>query len=495
MKRLWSRLGQMTRSLRYRIFISMFVILVLSSVIIFITSIIQYREEAKDYNYKRLERKEKALRESINLVLRKTMFPVTTEYLPLIFKEEIHQLANVHNLNFEIYDLEGRLLVSSAGGFGKDTVMSLIPPKILDELAKTPDKKLKIEEKNVQGDFISAYSYITDAKYKPIGILHIPYRSKSDFYEYEIKEFLSRMAKVYIFLLLVAIAISFVVSKNLIKSLSVISDKLKETDIAKGNQKLEIRRLPDELQPLIDAYNQMVDKLERSTKQLIRMEKEAAWGEMARQVAHEIRNPLTPMRLSIEHFLQTFRPGDPGNAERVRQFGEMLLEQVDVLNRIARSFSEYTKISELDFTYDNIVDTIRNTVMLFPGHARYEGEDEIYTLYDKGRIKQALVNLIRNAIQATREGEQPDVVVRAYVKEEHVYIEVEDKGTGIPPEVLEHIFEPRFTTKSSGTGLGLSIVRRIVEKHEGRISVETYQGKGTKFILILPLKKPDHEIQ
>ena len=479
-----------TNSLRYRIFISMLAILLLSSVIILITSVIQYKEEAKDYNYKRLERKEKALRESINLILRRTIFPVTTDNIPLIFKHEIHQLANVHNLNFELYDLDGHLLISSVGGFGKDTVMHIIPPEILNDLAKKPDKKLKIEEKNVKGDFISAYSYITDTKYKPIAILHIPYQSKSEFYEYEIKEFLSRMAKVYLFLIVVAVFISFILSKNLIKSLSVISEKLKETDIEKGTQRLEVKKLPEELRPLIDAYNQMVDKLEKSTKRLIKMEKEAAWGEMARQVAHEIKNPLTPMRLSIEHFVQTYRPDDPDNPEKIRQFGDMLLEQVEVLNKIARSFSDYTKISDLELTYDNIVETVRNTARLFPKKVRFEtAEEEIYTLYDKTRIKQALVNLIRNAIQAAPEGRKPEITVRVYRKEEKIHIEVEDNGTGIPEDILARIFEPKFTTKSSGAGLGLAIVKRIIESHEGEIFVETYQDKGTKFILILPVKQ------
>jgi len=487
--------GGITDSLRYRIFISMFAILLLSSVIILITSVIQYKEEAKDYNYKRLERKEKALRESINLILRRTIFPVTTENIPLIFKNEVHQLANVHNLNFELYDLEGRLLIGSVGGFGKDTVVNIIPPGVLTELSKRPDKKLKIEEKNIKGDFISAYSYITDSKYKPIAILHIPYRARSEFYEYEIREFLSRMAKVYVFLLIVAVVISFIISKNLIKSLSVISNKLKETDIEKGTQKLEVKKIPEELTPLIDAYNQMVEKLEKSTRRLIKMEKEAAWGEMARQVAHEIKNPLTPMRLSIEHFMQTFKPGEPGNEEKIRQFGEMLLEQVDVLNHIASSFSDYTKISDLNPEYDNIVETVRNTALLFPQHVRFESEEEeIYTLYDKNRIKQALVNLIRNAVQAAADDRELHVTLRVYRQENNVLIEVEDTGTGIPDEILERIFEPKFTTKSSGAGLGLAIVKRIIESHEGDIKVETYQDKGTKFILILPVKHPRNEI-
>ncbi len=476
-------------SLRYKIFISMLAILIISSLVILITTVVQYREQSKDYNYKRLDRKEKALRASINVTLRRSIFPVTTENLPLIFKDEIHQLAGIHNLNFEIYDLEGRLLVSSVRGFGKDTVMSIIPPRMLDSLSKTPEKKLRIEEKNLKGDFISAYSYITDLRHKPVGILHVLYESRSEFYEHEMKEFLWRLAKVYMFLIVLAVMITFLISKNITKSLSIISDKLKETDIEQHNQKLYVENIPGELEPLIESYNLMVEKLEASTKRLIKMEKESAWGEMARQVAHEIKNPLTPMRLSIEHFMQTYRPDDPDNAEKVKQFGEMMLDQVEVLNKIAQSFSDYTKISDLDLQYGNIVETVKNTVLLFPQNVSWEAaEEEIYTFFDKTRIKQALINIIRNAVQAARDDEQIQITVKVYRLQSKVFIEIEDNGTGIPDEILARIFEPKFTTKSSGTGLGLSIVKRIIESHEGDIVIETNQGKGTKFILILPVK-------
>ncbi len=489
------RINSIIQSLRYKIFISILIILIVSSLVIFITSVIQYREEAKDYNLRRLERKEKALRESVNLIIRNTTFPVKTENIPLIFKEHIHQIANIHNLNFEIYDLQGRLLISSVTGFGKDTVFNFIPPDILSQLEKQPDKKLKIEEKNIKGDLISAYSYITDLKFKPIGILYIPYESRQEFYQYEIREFLSRLAKIYLVLILLAVGISFFISKNITKSLSIISDHIKKTDIVSKNQKLEIKNVPEELTPLIDSYNQMVEKLERNTKRLIQIEKESAWGEMARQIAHEIKNPLTPMRLSIEHFIYTFQPDNPENPEKVRQFGNMLLEQIDALNHIAQAFSDYTKISDLKLEYDNLIETIQNTIRLFPKNVEFKSDlDSLYMYYDKTRIKQALVNLIRNALQAGEENQEVKVKIKVYQLQSKVFVEIEDNGTGIPEEILDHIFEPKFTTKSSGTGLGLSIVKRIIESHGGDILIETHQGKGTKFILILPLKNTENEI-
>ncbi len=473
-----------TNSLRYKIFISMLGILVLSSLIIIVISVIQYKEEAKDYNLKRLARKERALKESVKLVLRRTTYPVTTKNLPLIFNEEIHHIANVHNLNLEIYDLEGHLLTSSLLGFGKDTVMNIIPPQILDSLYKSPDKNLKIYRKGLNGEYISAYSIITDSKFKPLGILHIPYLSKSKFYESEMKEFLKRLAQVYIFLIIIAIFASFYLSKFITKSHNIIGEQLKKTDIL-SNQKIELSRIPEELKPLVDAYNEMVDKLDESRKKLIQAERESAWKEMAKQVAHEIKNPLTPMRLSIEHFTATYNPADPAQKEKLQEFADMLIEQIDIMDRIARTFSDFTKISDIKLQYDNLTDTIQKAVMLYGHIASCDCPEDIYTYFDKTRINQVMVNLIKNSIQAEASKIQVRMSDLGYL----IRIEVEDNGTGIDEETIEHIFEPKFTTKSGGTGLGLAIVKRIIESHGGNIQVETHAGKGTKFTIFIPKKE------
>ena len=482
------RFKKLFNSLQYRIFLSMFGILVISSFIIIITSIIQYREEAKDYNLRRLARKERALKESIRIVLDRTTYPVTTENIPLIFNEEIHRISNIHNLNFEIYDLEGRLLTSSLLGFGKDTMMNIIPVKILDSLNKTPDKTLKINEKTIRGESISSYSILTDKHFKPIGILHIPYLTKSKFYQREMREFLNRLSAIYIFLIILSIIVSFYLSKYITKSHAVLQDKLTRTDIS-TNQKIELTRIPEELKPLVESYNKMVDKLEESRRRLIQAERESAWRDMAKQVAHEIKNPLTPMRLSIEHFINTFDANDPDYKQKLKEFGDMMIEQILLLNKIAQTFSDFTKISEMKPQKADLVDTLQKAVMLYPGKVFYDGEPEkLEMIFDKGKINQVLVNLIRNALQAEAAERSIEVHIRLTDEGNQVRLEISDNGTGIPRDILKHIFEPRFTTKSSGMGLGLVIVKRIVEGHGGQIFVRTEEGIGTKFIIFLPKK-------
>ncbi len=479
-----------TESLRYRIFLSMFAILLLSSLIILIITIFQYREESIDYNIKRLERKEKALKRNIGYVLKKTTYPVSTNQITNIFRDEIFMLSQIHNLDLELYDLEGRLLLSTFVDMSSDSVIYTIPPSIIDSLDARPDKSFRLFESISKGNYYSAYSYITDEKFKPVAILHIPYKKKEDFYQYEMNEFLKRIAGVYIFLILLAIIISFYLSKSIIRTLSVIGDKLRSMDILGKNKKIEVKKLPLELRPIVDAYNQMVDKLDESTRKLIQAEKESAWREMAKQIAHEIKNPLTPMKLSIQSLQYSFRPDDPAAGQKIKDFTEMMLEQIEAMDRIANTFSDFTKISELNIEDENIVDMVKNTAMLFPDYVEVQyPRDEIRLKLDKTKIKQALINILKNAVQALSETPEPQIIINVEEQSRFVRISIQDNGPGIPKELMDKIFDPYFTTKSGGTGLGLAIVKRIIESHGGSVEVEVKAGKGTKFIIILPKNK------
>ncbi len=465
----------------------MFAILLLSSLIILAITVLQYREESIEYNIKRLARKEKALKRNIDYILRKTTYPVSTEQITNIFRDEIFMLSKIHNLDLEMYDLEGRLLLSTFVDMSSDSVIYTIPPHVIDSLDAHPDKSYRLFESIAKGNYYSAYSYITDEKFKPIAILHIPYKKKEDFYKYEMSEFLQRIAGVYIFLILLAIIISFYLSKNIIRSLSVIGNKLRSMDILGKNKKIEVRKIPLELRPIVDAYNQMVEKLDESTRKLIQAEKESAWREMAKQIAHEIKNPLTPMKLSIQSLQYSFRPEDPGAEQKIKEFTEMMLEQIEAMDRIANTFSDFTKISELKISEENIVDLVKNTAMLFPDYVEVKFDrEEIRMKIDKTKIKQALINIIKNAVQALSETPHPQIIIDVKEQNRHVKISIEDNGPGIPEELLDKIFDPYFTTKSGGTGLGLAIVKRIIESHGGKIEVKVTSGKGTKFIIILP---------
>ncbi|MCW8981613.1 MAG: two-component sensor histidine kinase, partial [Altibacter sp.] len=309
-----------TKSLRFRIFLSMLLIVIGASILIAAVTIYQYREEAEDYHRERLLRKETAIRENINYALKTTTYPVDTENIPLIFKDKIYEIKNIHNLELYLYDLEGNLLKSSKATFYKDTTDTTLPDYVIEALENSPTKHF-VEQFSEDGqEYQSSYSYITDSYFKPLAILNLPYIEDDGFLNKELKENLTRLGYAYIFMLLIAIAISYFLSKYITRSLNAISQKITETRLNKRNKRILINDTTQEISTLVNAYNRMIDELESSAAQLAANEREAAWREMAKQVAHEIKNPLTPMRLTVQSFQRKFDPGDPDVVKKLEEY-------------------------------------------------------------------------------------------------------------------------------------------------------------------------------
>lgn len=203
------------------------------------------------------------------------------------------------------------MLVKSKDGFTEDTVNVKLAAAILDGIGNTPNKRWVTSMIKDGVKFQSSYTYITDNQFKPLVILNLPYIQDDDFITRELDEFLRRLAEGYLFMLLIAIALSYFLSRYITRSLKTISDKMIQTRLDKRNQKIEIDDASEEISNLVRAYNLMIDELETSAAKLAQGEREQAWREMAKQVAHEIKNPLTPMRLTVQSFKQRFDPGDP----------------------------------------------------------------------------------------------------------------------------------------------------------------------------------------
>ena len=274
-------------SLRNRIFFSMLLLVIGASILIAIVTVYQYREEAKDYHKDRLERKEVAIRENINYVLKETTYPVETDKIPLIFKEKIYEIKEVHNLEIYLYDLEGNLLKSSKASFLKDTSTQKMPDYALKALRKSSNKHFVKNFTEDGQEFQSSYSYVTDNYFKPLAILNLPYIEDDGFIKKELKQNLTRLGMAYLLMLLIAIALAYFLSKYITKSLNTISEKITETRLNKRNKKILINTTTEEISTLVNAYNGMIEELENSAAQLATSEREAAWREMAKQVAHE----------------------------------------------------------------------------------------------------------------------------------------------------------------------------------------------------------------
>ena len=466
----------------------MILLVLIASVLIAGVSIFQAKEQSRDYHKSRLERKEGHIKRSVHYLLGKTTYPVITKNLSLIFKDEIYQIGDVQNSLFNIYDLEGQLIISSNPRFKNDMISSCLEAEVLNKLLASPTKRY-VEEKYISGDhYRASYSIITDKKYKPIGILNLPYHEDNSFNDKELGELLMRLGGVYFLMLLIAIALAYVVSKYITRSLQTISDKLNQTDLTKLNEKIIVKNPSEEIGKLIISYNAMIDELEESAVKLARSERERAWREMAKQVAHEIKNPLTPLRLAVQSFEQKFDSNDPDIDVKVAEYSKTLIQQIDTLSSIASAFSNFAEMPVQQNETLNVVEIVKLALDIFNEdyiHFITE-EEEIIAKLDRTQLIRVVTNLIKNAIQAVPEVEHPRILVSVVSDGGYVRLMVADNGVGIADNVKDKIFEPKFTVKTSGMGLGLGMVKSIVENYQGSIILSSQEGKGTVFTVKFP---------
>jgi len=480
-------------SLRIRIFLAMLLLTFLASVLIATVTIYQYKEQTDEYNQGRLERKEEAVKASINYWLnsgRGNTFPIVEENLKLIFREKIHEISDIEKLEINIYDLDGNIAKSSHAGF----VKSDAPSKLSDTILNAVNNNIKHRFVNTktlnQYSLQSSYSYITDNKFKPIGILNLQYLQDNTSHNKDLEEFLIRMAYVYMLMFLLAIGLAYFISSYITRSIKTVTDKMSLTRLNHRNEKIILKDASAEVFTLVNAFNEMVDELEESAIKLAKGEREQAWREMAKQVAHEIKNPLTPMRLTVQSFQRKFDPKDPEIHEKINEFSKILIQQIDTMSSIASAFSNFAKMPTQNREELNVVKVVKYALDIFTEDyiSYFPKKDVITAKLDKTQLIRIVTNLVKNATQALDEVEDKKIEVSVSDDDENIIISVADNGKGISDKDKEKIFEPKFTTKSSGMGLGLGMVKNIVEAYNGTITYTTKQNTGTVFKIIVPKK-------
>ncbi|VAV84834.1 Nitrogen regulation protein NtrY [hydrothermal vent metagenome] len=475
-------------SLRSRIFIYMILLVVVASILIALVTVYQYSEQSKDYHMQRLARKEAQLLSSINYSLKETSYQIDTEHLGLIFKDKIYEIADNLNVGFNLYDLNGKLIKSSKPNFKNDSLIKFIPTEILNKLNQSVEKRY-IEHTDINGDdYHSSYTIFSDFKAKPLGILNVPYFEDDSFSNAELKEFLVRLGYAYFVMLLVAIAFAYFVSTYITRSLKTISDKMNETRLEKHNKKIELKGASAEVSVLVESYNSMIDELEESAVQLATSEREQAWREMAKQVAHEIKNPLTPMRLSVQSFQRKFDPNDPNIYKKVDEYTKTLIQQIDTMSSIASAFSNFAKMPAQKSEQLNVVEVIDLALDIFTENYITFNADEkkIIATFDRTQLIRVVTNLVKNAIQSIPEGRTPKIDVNVFSKNGDVVFTVTDNGNGVSEENKLKVFEPKFTTKTSGMGLGLPMIKNIIEAYGGSITFISKENEGTIFKVTFP---------
>jgi nitrogen fixation/metabolism regulation signal transduction histidine kinase len=258
--------------------------------------------------------------------------------------------------------------------------------------------------------------------------------------------------------------------------------------LEKKNEKIYLKNATREIDSLIKSYNKMVDDLEESAEKLAKTERENAWQEMARQVAHEIKNPLTPMRLTIQSFEHTFNPDDPDSNQKLREFSKLLIHQIDTMSEVAEAFSNFATLPKPTMRESDLVEVTQMAINIFQQDyiVFSSNEAHIFHKMDQTQWIRVITNLIQNALHSVSKKKTPQIGVQIVTEPTQTTISVSDNGSGISEKLKSKIFEPKFTTKSAGMGLGLGIVKNIIKSHKGKISFISTQKKGTTFSIVLP---------
>jgi nitrogen fixation/metabolism regulation signal transduction histidine kinase len=232
----------------------------------------------------------------------------------------------------------------------------------------------------------------------------------------------------------------------------------------------------------------MIDELEESAVQLATSEREQAWREMAKQVAHEIKNPLTPMRLSVQSFQRKFDPNDANIHHKVEEYSKTLIQQIDTMSSIASAFSNFAKMPAQKSERLNVVEVIDLALDIFTENdITFKSESrEIIAMFDRTQLIRVVTNLVKNAIQSIPEGKNPKIYVEVFLENNNVVFTVSDNGVGVSEENISKVFEPKFTTKTSGMGLGLPMIKNIVETYKGSITFVSQENEGTTFKVSFP---------
>ena len=476
-------------SLRIRIFLSMILLVLMASVLILVVTVYQYDEQTKDYNIQRFERKESITKETIELELKnKTIYPVNSVNLPRIFQDRIYEISSINKLNISLFDLDGKLLKTSLESAFEKTDMKPLSKEVISKLAQNSNHRILKTAQEDGISFQSSYSYINDPKFKRIGILEVQFTQDNSEIKKELREFISRLSLVYLLMFLIAIALAYFLSSYITRSIKTISDKMEQTKLNKRNEKIILNSASSEISILVDAYNSMIDELTESAVKLAKSEREQAWREMAKQVAHEIKNPLTPMRLTVQSFERKFNPTAEDAKGKLKEYSETLIQQIDVMSSIASAFSDFAKMPTQKREKIEVIGVVKLALDIFnEDYISYQrSEKELFANLDKTQLIRIVTNLIKNANQATEDTKKPIIEVKVTSEGNNIKISVSDNGKGISDALKDLIFEPKFTTKSSGMGLGLPMIKNIVEAYGGSISFTSKEGIGTVFTVIIP---------
>ncbi|MDH6251196.1 two-component system nitrogen regulation sensor histidine kinase NtrY [Chryseobacterium sp. H1D6B] len=472
-------------SLRNRVFFGFLLVCLLS---VAASSLVPYfvlRNNSREQSKIDMQDKTNAVMRFLDYAVSRSL--VETKDLPQALGNKIFEIADINQHDIVIYDLKGHYLVSN-----KDKSLveqKNIPVNIVNRVLAT-DARVDIRGYDQAKDavFTSSYLVLKNNVLEPVGIVYIPLYHNESAYLDVLNKYVKYILLVDLILILFSIWLSWVTSNNLAKTITKFSDMITRITLFE-NELRPIRYYKnDELNALARAYNRMILQIQDQKERLRFKASEEAWREMAKQVAHEVKNPLTPMKLTIQNFERKFDPQDPNIKERVKQMSKTMVDQIDLIATVASAFSEFAKLPEKNNEVINLNVEVEDILRVFNDDSIFihSNKDNIMINMDRIYLSRIITNLVTNAKQAESDERKLIINVDVEQHQRRVMISVQDNGVGIPDNMYERIFEPNFTSKNSGMGLGLSMVRKMIEDYKGEISVKSEVGKGSTFTITLP---------
>ena len=389
--------------------------------------------------------------------------------------ELLIKLSNIFNTDINLYDLNGFLIATSRPEiFYRDLTSRRINNTARINLELLKKSEYFQTEKIGSLKYISAYVPFFGADNNVMAYLNLPYFRMQSVLAREISNLVVAVINFTLLLVLITMSIAVFISGRLTAPLNMLSEGIASVGVGRKNEYLKYKG-SDEIGELVKQYNRMVDEIEESTHKLANSEREYAWREMAKQIAHEIKNPLTPMKLNVQQLFKSWKDKAPGFEKKLEDFTKNQIEYIDNLSTIASAFSAFAKMPLTNPVEVNLLDQLRLTLELFKDtdnvsfRVSWPHENKVIIYADKEHLNGIFSNLFKNGIQSIPIGREGLIKVNLDVKSDKVIVAVSDNGTGIPEELQKKLFTPNFTTKTSGMGLGLSIVKKYVESANGRI--------------------------
>ncbi len=485
-------------SLRNQIHGTVIFISVLSFLVIGVATILFFINRYENSNREKLSRVINVMENEVRVSLAELPVVNAVEANEEVYRQSlekvIDKISEIHAVDVNLYDLDGNLQVSSLPlPYSKGIISKKMDPVAYYHLNKKKEVQFFKQEKIGKLNFVSNYVPVIDANGREYAYLNIPYFTSQSKLQEEIANFLVTIINLNAFIFLIAGIVALFITNRITRSFSFISEKMKAVNLGKHNEAIDWKR-DDEIGDLVKEYNKMVAKLDDSAVALAKSEREGAWREMARQVAHEIKNPLTPMKLSLQYLQKSISNKSDNIEELTASVANTLVEQIDHLNHIAGEFSQFANIGDPKNEVVDLNEVIKMVTQLHSIDERIQinwnpVSKKVLINADRTHVNRLFTNLILNAMQAIPAYRSVQIDIEEEIKGNTVLIKVKDNGNGIAEELHSKIFTPNFTTKTSGTGLGLAMSKGIVEQMKGKIWFETKRKVGTTFFVELPLNK------